>query len=169
MENLLTRSRNFIGPGSGWALTQAVLIGACIASGPLDALLQRRFQATLSGVSPSSLLGALLIVSGGLIFSKAKLDLADNFTVSPHPRPDAALVDHGTYCYVRHPMYTAASAAAFGYATYWRSSWSLGTAGLLTGFLVLKLAHEERLLTERYPSYPAYRRRTRARLIPGVY
>ena len=65
-------------------------------------------------------------------------------------------------------MYTGAILIAFGWALAVAGTLSLAYAGLVVGFLALKIAREERWLREEVPGYPEYQRRVR-RLIPFVY
>jgi len=79
------------------------------------------------------------------------------------------VVDGGPYCYVRHPGYAGlilfllASAPALG------SLWTLVPSGLFLIALVVRTALEDRFLQEKLAGYKEYARRTRYRLIPGIW
>jgi len=79
------------------------------------------------------------------------------------------VIDTGPYAVVRHPMYAggllylAATPLALG---SWRA---LLIVVVVAPFLIWRLIDEERLLLERLPSYADYRRRTKWRLVPGVF
>ncbi|MBL8001448.1 MAG: isoprenylcysteine carboxylmethyltransferase family protein [Flavobacteriales bacterium] len=92
----------------------------------------------------------------------------NNFTILPDPREGNTLAVHGIYRYVRHPMYTAVLvcglAFTLGAPTLLRSL-ALVTCAVV---LVLKVRHEEALLTARHPDYPQ-RMHGVARLVPGVW
>lgn len=133
---------------------QFICLGLLIVSGPI--------------LPPQPAL-ALLAVSGLLLGVWGVLAMGiGRVNVLPDPRPDAQLVARGPYKLIRHPMY--AGLLLFGLALvlaapiWWR--WLIWAALLID--LVLKLTYEERLLTERFPAYAAYRRRT-WRLVPWVY
>ncbi len=90
------------------------------------------------------------------------------FNITPDVQTGARLVRQGPYRFIRHPMYSAlllgSLALVAGHATPDRVAVWL----LLAVDLLVKLHHEERLLAEAFPDYPAYRRTTR-RLFPFVY
>ncbi|MBK9147694.1 MAG: isoprenylcysteine carboxylmethyltransferase family protein [Flavobacteriales bacterium] len=91
-----------------------------------------------------------------------------NLTVMPDPRATNALSARGIYRFVRHPMYTAVllcgSALAFGSPSALR--WMALAVCIMV--LLLKIQHEEALLTARHPDY-AERMRGVKRLLPGVW
>lgn len=110
-----------------------------------------------------------LFVAGLLVFAWAAVSLGgNNFTILPAPRSGNTLSFRGIYRFIRHPMYTAVllcgAAVSFGAPSNWR--WvALGTCLVV---LVLKIHHEEALLTHRHPDYPQ-RMQGVARLVPGLW
>jgi protein-S-isoprenylcysteine O-methyltransferase Ste14 len=80
-----------------------------------------------------------------------------------------SVVTTGPYRFVRHPMY---SGALLGVAA---TPLALGSfrAELLVplafALFVVRLLAEERFLAERLPGYAEYLKKTRARLVPGVW
>ncbi|MFM2068270.1 MAG: hypothetical protein RLZZ584_3179 [Pseudomonadota bacterium] len=133
---------------------------------PLDALL-------LAGVSMALGLWALACNRPG------------NFHIRPLPKTDGALVQHGPYRWIRHPMYTAllllaaaivrltASAAGAGASVVSLAGLPLGTWAVLCwaallGVLVLKARVEEVALRLHHPGYAAYCERSR-RFLPGLW
>jgi protein-S-isoprenylcysteine O-methyltransferase Ste14 len=85
----------------------------------------------------------------------------------PRPREGGALVETGVYARVRHPIYGGLVLAAFGWGLIGASPVGLLLSAALLGFFTLKSTREEAWLVERFPGYPAYRRRTK-RFIPFV-
>ncbi|MBP8252648.1 MAG: isoprenylcysteine carboxylmethyltransferase family protein [Herpetosiphon sp.] len=87
--------------------------------------------------------------------------------VLPDVRPDAQLVTHGIYRWIRHPMYSGlllmSLALVIAYFTWWRLLVWL----ILLVNLWLKASYEESLLVRHFPDYAAYKQRTK-RLIPWV-
>jgi len=110
-----------------------------------------------------------VFVLGLAVFVWAALSLgSNNFSVLPGPRPGNTLSVRGIYRWLRHPMYTAVllcgTAVTFGAPSTGR--WIALPACLVV--LVLKVRHEERLLTRRHPDYPS-RMKGIARLVPGLW
>jgi protein-S-isoprenylcysteine O-methyltransferase Ste14 len=79
------------------------------------------------------------------------------------------VIDTGPYRLVRHPGYSSALLLFIGLALALGSWWALIPAGLASAILVLRTALEDSLLRRSLDDYEAFTRRTRARLIPGVW
>lgn len=80
---------------------------------------------------------------------------------------DRGLVTSGPYGVVRHPAYTAYTAAEIGYLM---QSFTWLNAGIVVAVWIAQLRRvqaEERILSER-PDYRMYRERVRWRLVPGL-
>jgi len=79
------------------------------------------------------------------------------------------VVTGGPYRYLRHPGYAGqvlfllASAPALG------SLWTLVPSGVFLVALIVRTALEDRFLQEKLAGYRDYARRTRYRLIPGIW
>jgi protein-S-isoprenylcysteine O-methyltransferase Ste14 len=114
-----------------------------------------------------ALVGLMLIMAGIILVARGTRDLRQAMTPLPHPRDDAQLVETGIYARVRHPIYGGVILGAFGWGLLTASLVSLALAVVTLGFFVLKSAREEAWLTEAFPGYAAYRRRTR-RFIPWI-
>jgi protein-S-isoprenylcysteine O-methyltransferase Ste14 len=88
--------------------------------------------------------------------------------IAPTVAPTATLVTRGPYRWIRHPMYTGSLmvmlALVLDAFTWWRGLLWLA----LFAVLVMKLTYEERLLTQRFPEYADYCRRTK-RLLPFLF
>jgi protein-S-isoprenylcysteine O-methyltransferase Ste14 len=82
-------------------------------------------------------------------------------SLSPFPRPPRStrLVQNGPFRVVRHPIYLGGTLFCAGLGLVF-SVYALALTAVLALFWVFKARHEERLLTERFPEYADYRRRT---------
>ena len=125
-------------------------------------LLQSDFQ-------QANLLHAVIILLAGLIGVGAIVSMRlDNINITPALKDNHRLVTAGIYRYIRHPMYASVilfCAAMLGTCFNWIN-------GLVFGVLLLdlwlKLRHEERLLSERFPEYQDYQKRSKM-IIPFIY
>lgn len=80
-----------------------------------------------------------------------------------------ALVEHGAYRWVRHPLYGSLILAGAGAALKHPTLWSAALLLILAGLLVVVARVEEVESTQRFgEAYAEYRRRT-ARFIPYVF
>ncbi len=85
------------------------------------------------------------------------------------PRPSDHLVARGPYALVRHPMYAAALAIAFGAATLVQS---LALAAVFVVYVVLivpVIPREEAALRAAYGQRYAYYQRRTSRLLPFIF
>jgi len=162
MHDDMSPSRQFGERGEWWVVAQgALFVAAALApkKGPEWSPRWRRL---------GLIVGLPLALTGATMTRAAFRDLGKNLTALPHPKDDATLVHDGIYGVVRHPIYSGIILATLG-------------AGLLTGnqtrtllgivlltFFDAKARREEAWLTEKFPSYPAYRRSVK-KLIPFVY
>ncbi len=113
-----------------------------------------------------ALLAADLLILAGLSWSVVSLRTLDrSFSIVPQAR---ALVDHGPYRYIRHPLYTGELVAALGIVLTRPSAAAFLAWLLLACLLAYRVVHEEAVLERALPEYADYRRRT-ARLVPGLY
>lgn len=91
-----------------------------------------------------------------------------NFNAAPDILPDTTLKIKGPYKLIRHPMYTS----LFGIAIVWLlddfSYLRLAFAIVLFIDLFLKMDYEEKLLSQKFPEYPEYKKRTK-RIIPFLF
>jgi protein-S-isoprenylcysteine O-methyltransferase Ste14 len=88
--------------------------------------------------------------------------LGSNFSTSPAPRQNHALVIHGPYRWVRHPMYTAYF-TLFLTAFLISENWVAGASGtaIIVMLMTFRRVREEALLVERFgDEYLSYRGRT---------
>jgi protein-S-isoprenylcysteine O-methyltransferase Ste14 len=74
----------------------------------------------------------------------------------------------GPYRWVRHPVYASYVVAHLGYLLLNPTWWNAAVLVTVTGFQLVRIRHEEALLSEDQ-EYVGYRDRVRWRLIPFVY
>lgn len=79
------------------------------------------------------------------------------------------VITSGPYSFVRHPGYTAAIAMFVGIPLALASWWALLPATLAIALLVVRTSWEDRLLQAELSGYADYARRTRNRLLPGLW
>jgi protein-S-isoprenylcysteine O-methyltransferase Ste14 len=78
------------------------------------------------------------------------------------------LVVGGPYSVVRHPLYLGEQMALVGVVLQYISPFALALVGLQFVFQLYRMGFEEEILTENFPEYAEYMKRT-PRLIPGIY
>jgi protein-S-isoprenylcysteine O-methyltransferase Ste14 len=79
------------------------------------------------------------------------------------------VVDRGPYRFVRHPAYAGGIWVIPATALLLGSLWALIPAGLVAAGTVVRTALEDRTLLQELPGYADYARRTRYRLLPGIW
>ena len=151
--------------GEWYVVAQAALF-TLVAIGPRSAPGIAIWSA--SWKCPALILGGLSMAAGGIFSLFGVFSLGQNLTPLPHPKEEAHLVESGAYRYVRHPIYCGIIFMSYGWAIIARSWLTLAYATVVLLFLDVKSRREERWLTEKFPAYPAYRRRVR-KLIPFIY
>jgi protein-S-isoprenylcysteine O-methyltransferase Ste14 len=147
----------------------AVLFPAMIAEIPLATL-----DAGRMGWSDVALwvigTGYILLISGVAVTAWAQ-------AVNPFFEPGVRIqteraqrvITSGPYRVVRHPGYIAAIAMFIGIPLALASWWALLPAALATALLVVRTSLEDRLLKAELSGYVEYARRTRYRLLPGLW
>lgn len=90
------------------------------------------------------------------------------FNVLPDVLAGARLVTSGPYRFIRHPMYAALLLGTLGLVGNAPTPLRVATWVVLMIDFLFKLNYEEKLLSERFPDYPAYQKISK-RLIPWVY
>ena len=148
--------------GGGWVALQFALMLAILVLGVVGPGWDDAVRWWLKGA------GVLLVFAGALVIAKAGRALGSGFTPFPKPAEEGALVEHGPFAVVRHPVYSGGILFATGISLA-LSPWALAATGALAGVWALKARVEERFLTERYPGYADYCARTRYRLVPYLY
>jgi protein-S-isoprenylcysteine O-methyltransferase Ste14 len=79
------------------------------------------------------------------------------------------VVEQGPYALLRHPGYAAGILVDLGVPLILGSLWAFIPALLTCGLIVLRTALEDKTLQTELPGYVEYTRRTRYRLLPGVW
>jgi protein-S-isoprenylcysteine O-methyltransferase Ste14 len=113
-------------------------------------------------------LGGVVAAAGALLGGVAGLGLGASLTPLPYPRERGALVVHGAYAWVRHPIYVAVVLLALGWSGLWGSGAGFGVSLLLALWLDQKARREERWLAARWPEYRDYQRRV-GRWLPRLH
>lgn len=105
---------------------------------------------------------SLIIVGLGVILGCVAL-LQLNNKLSPFPTPVASgtLITHGAFAVARHPIYTALIFSGLGYAIYSESFYKILITLSLSILFFFKSRYEERLLSQKFPAYEAYKKQTR--------
>lgn len=75
----------------------------------------------------------------------------------------------GPYRFVRHPMYTGIIVMFSGWPLVLGSLWAYAVVGAITVMFIVRTALEDRTLTQELEGYQEYARRTRYRLVPGLW
>jgi protein-S-isoprenylcysteine O-methyltransferase Ste14 len=115
-------------------------------------------------------LGMALFAITLYLFYVVHRDLGRSWSVTLELRDQHALITHGLYRYVRHPMYSAFWLWAIAQALL-LPNWIAGMAGIV-GFGTLffcRVGPEEKMMQAAFGAeYDAYAARTK-RVIPGIY
>lgn len=93
---------------------------------------------------------------------------SNEWGVSPIPKSDAFLITKKPYRYIRHPMYSAVLFFCLGLVLENPSLWNCIVYGILLIDLLIKLNWEEQMLSEKYPDYKTYQKKTK-KLIPFIF
>jgi protein-S-isoprenylcysteine O-methyltransferase Ste14 len=92
------------------------------------------------------------------------------FSVFLTIQKDHRLVTDNIYAKIRHPSYTGLLVRSLGWALVFRSLFGLAAWLALLGFLIKRMRREEQVLASEFGAeWDEYRRRTRWRLVPGIY
>lgn len=113
----------------------------------------------LDTVSTALILGGMSFALWGL------MTLGRSISIMAEARH---LVVGGPYAHVRHPLYLGEQMAMLGVTLQYLSPIAAGLLVLQFVFQLYRMGFEEEILTENFPEYADYMKRT-SRLIPGVY
>ena len=162
MTRASSRWSEFRRRGGLWVVAQSLLFAAIAAT----AVVGPRWPADAQ--LPLSIASGLLTGLGLAFALWAYRSLGSAFTPYPRPQPGAPVVETGPYRLVRHPIYGGALLLFAGISLAF-SYTSLAPTAALAVLWWKKSLTEERFLTERFPGYADYRRRTRRRFFPYLY
>ena len=117
------------------------------------------------------MLAALLVLISAHVF--AGWALVENRFFSGMARIQAergqVVVDSGPYSIVRHPGYAGAGLAFLTTPVLLGSLWGLIPALGTLVLMVVRTSLEDRMLQDELPGYWEYAKRTRYRLVPGIW
>ena len=111
-------------------------------------------------------LSLAFIILGDIFAIYGVVSLGTSFSVIPESR---AIVTDGAYRFVRHPMYLFEYITAIGAFMQYASPYSALLLVVYLWFQIKRINNEEALLEKTFPEYVAYKAKTPARLIPGIY
>lgn len=129
-----------------------------------------RFGWTGSVPMTVTVFGAVAMLAGQAIFALAKRENAFfSSTVRIQAERGHRPCDTGLYRVVRHPGYLGMFLSMLAFPLVMNSYWSLIPVGIAAALLVVRTAREDRFLLDELAGYVDYARRTRWRLVPGVF
>jgi protein-S-isoprenylcysteine O-methyltransferase Ste14 len=112
-----------------------------------------------------SLVSLLLMLAGAAFSVYSISHLGRSFSVMPEARQ---LVTDGPYARIRHPLYLGEAVSFLGLTLQYLSLFAITIFAVQIGFQLVRMKHEESVLSGLFPEYLAYKLRT-ARLVPGIY
>lgn len=112
-----------------------------------------------------NVLSAVLILSGHVLSVYVVFWLGRSVSIMAEAR---RLVVRGPYAVVRHPLYVAEEIAVIGLLIQFFSILTILIVGVHLYLQIARMINEERVLSQEFPAYEEYARRT-ARIIPGIY
>ena len=165
--------RRRVKPGAGTPIWDLVLVPlfqlafiAVLLVGGLDAGRHHwtSLPAWLQGVGLIAMIAAIFLLGWAM-------GINPHFEATVRIQKDLGhhVIDTGPYRIVRHPGYEAGILLLIGMALVLGSAWALVPA-LIGGIgLIVRTTLEDRFLIDRLDGYRDYTRRTRFRLIPGIW
>ena len=168
---MIYRARSRFQPGTQkWDLILlAVMLPAMVLEIPIATLDAGRMA--WSDVPLSAIMIGYVLLIGGIAVTTWAQAVNPFFEPGVRIQKERAqrVITSGPYRLVRHPGYTAAMAMFIGISLALASWWALLPAALAIALLVVRTSWEDHLLQGELPGYPDYARRTRYRLVPGLW
>jgi 2-amino-4-hydroxy-6-hydroxymethyldihydropteridine diphosphokinase len=156
--------------GIYWVMAQLLLFVvfaiALIMDGSLPGTSADPLNIVGGGPDGWRIVGAVLLVGGGVGLVVAVRSLGRALTALPEPLAGVTLIESGSYRYVRHPIYGAILLLSLGASLLFTSTAGNLMCVALAAFFWAKSSYEERQMRIVYPQYRAYRRRVTKRFIP---
>jgi protein-S-isoprenylcysteine O-methyltransferase Ste14 len=147
--------------GGWWVVGQFVILAVILIVGYFDP--ERTSDNRIAQVI-GVILGGISLIIVVLAFSH----LGRNLTPFPKPLADGALVTHGIYAFVRHPIYVSLICGSLAYSIY-LGSWLAGIGCVVLAiWFDQKAAREEAFLRAKFADYALYSNRV-AKFIPRIY
>lgn len=112
-----------------------------------------------------SVIGLVLVGVGSALSAIAISFLGRSFSIMAEAR---ALVTHGAYAVVRHPLYLAEEIAVLGMIVQLFSLPAVVFLVVHVAIQIQRMRYEEAVLRKTFPEYRTYMAHTR-RVIPGIY
>lgn len=147
--------------GLFWVIGQFVLIAIIAGATLLDPFKQ-------SASTILHIIAGLCISSGVTCVILSFRQLGRSLTAFPKPLTTGALVTHGLYSIVRHPIYTGLLLGCVGMSIFAASPIAIASTIVLSLWLNAKANYEETWLVRQYPEYTDYRTHTK-KFIPFVW
>ncbi len=140
-----------------------LFIGVCLAWRPIAGTVYRVPPPWAWGIGAIQLIGGLITLEAAM-----RIDVRVLAGLKPEPVHDGHLVARGTYRFVRHPIYLGW--VLLVWAASDMTTGRLVFATVSTAYLLIAVPFEERSLRRRFgPSYDAYRRQVRWRIVPWLH
>ena len=107
-------------------------------------------------------IGIVIFLLGTFVYFKWEIHWTKTF--------HGQLVTDGIFKYVRHPHYTSLLIVGFGLAFFFNSFAALVIAVIAIPIMILSILDEEKLLIKQYgEEYKKFMKKTRWRMIPGIF
>ncbi len=104
--------------------------------------------------------GLIVSIFGLIIILLSVLQLNKNLSPFPTPKNNAVLVQNGLFKLVRHPIYSGIILVVIGYSVYKDSLYKGIISMLLLILFHFKTKYEEQKLSEKFPNYQSYKKKT---------
>jgi len=92
----------------------------------------------------------------------------NNLNIGPDIKADAHFINKGPYSIIRHPMYTAIILTFVPLVINLHTLFRLSLMLVLVTDLLVKIEHEEKILSKSFEKYKAYREHT-WKILPYIY